>query len=469
VRPQSRPYLADVRTLDTLASHPAVAATLALHDAKHLGFEQPMLLAIHLDDHFALLPGAVEDLRAQDPRWRDVDIVAYAAQVAQFAADAKLDALFAAHASYIAAVEARFRVAVAKDDPAAWLAALFHAPGARFTIVPALMLGGNNYGVHTATDMVQIVGLGVPDAQHLPVVDDAKLELIVHEMTHSFVNPVIERHLGELEPVATPLYALVAPAMQRQHYGAVKIMLFESVVRAVTTLYARAKHGDRAAGDATRREVRRGFVWTAELAEVLRRMPGDLDAYVPQLVAFFAATANKYEHGLPPMAFLGPIDAVVLGDKLLVRSEDPALATYLDGVAQQIFKGAAPLAVATTRTFDDAPHTGLLAYGTAESNPVVASIAGRAGWKLDASGLQLGTKRFDGAGIVLIACWPRQDDPSRGVVVYTAARDGDVVGIHELFAGDTDYVVGKRLPDGHFQSLAVGDFPHAADGAWMLP
>jgi hypothetical protein len=319
--------------------------------------------------------------------------------------------------------------------------------------------------VHTATDMYQLIGLGIPDAQELPVVDDAKLELIVHEMTHSFVNPAIERHLAELEPAAAPLYTLVAPAMQRQHYGSVKIMLFESVVRAVTTLYARAKHGDRAAGDATRREVRRGFVWTAELADVVSRVR--LDA--PLLAEFFAAQAKKYAHGLPPMAFLGPIDAVVLGAKTMVRSDDASLATYLGAVAQQILKGTAPLVVATTRTFDDLPRTGLLAYGTAESNPVIASIAQRAGWTLDATGLTLGKKRFDGAGIVLIACWPRQDDPSRGVVVYAAARDSDVVGIHGVFAGDTDYVVAQKLPDGTFKTLAAGDFPHAADGAWMLP
>ena len=28
---------------------------------------------------------------------------------------------------------------------------------------------------------------------------------------------------------------------------------------------------------------------------------------------------------------------------------------------------------------------------------------------------------------------------------------------------------GTPQPDGTFQTLAAGDFPHAADGAWMLP
>jgi hypothetical protein len=128
-------YLGDVRVdLGAYASHPAVAATRALHDDRHLGFEQPMLLAVHLDDQLQISADAIADLRAQDARWRDVDVAAYAAQVRQFAADTRLEEFFAKHAHYIANVEQRFRTAVDAEDPAAWLAKFFGSDAARAAV-----------------------------------------------------------------------------------------------------------------------------------------------------------------------------------------------------------------------------------------------------------------------------------------------------------------------------------------------
>jgi uncharacterized protein DUF4932 len=463
-------YVADVkRELGPFATHAAVAATRELRAKHGIAFEQPMALAIHLDAGLALAQ-PVADL---DARWKAVDLDAYLAQVRAFAADAKLDAFFAAHQRYVAAVEDRFRAAVEKENPTPWFGDFFGAAGARFTVVPALLQGPHNYGVRAGDAMYQLMGLGVPDADELPVVDDAVLETVVHEMAHSFVNPVIERHLAELEPAAAPLYKLVAPQMEYLQYGSTKIMLFESVVRAITTLYIRDRKGDQAAADATRGEVRRGFVWTAELADVLAKHHAtksrDLDAAVPKLVELFGALAKRYEHGLPPMAFLGPIDAVFRTPFAIVHAPDPAVTAYATAVREKLFKGNVALASATPQVFDDHPHVGLVAYGTAASNPVVANVIERSGIAITDDAIAVGRRRFTGPGLVLLACWPRTDDPSKGIVIYTAARDALVPGINGVHAGGTDWVVARRRADGGYDTLAQGDFPHAADGAWTLP
>jgi len=70
--------------------------------------------------------------------------------------------------------------------------------------------------------------------------------------------------------------------------------------------------------------------------------------------------------------------------------------------------------------------------------------------------------------LLLIATWPRGDDPTHGVVVYTAADDADVTDANAMRAGPTDWVVGQKTTTG-FKILETGDFRHAADGSWGLP
>ncbi|HEX7703405.1 MAG TPA: DUF4932 domain-containing protein, partial [Kofleriaceae bacterium] len=338
------------------ADHPAVALAGAMH-AKGFGFEQPMDLAIRLD--------------APPP-----ELATYAAAVKQFAIDAKVEDFLAAHQSYIAKVEQAFTAQIDANNPVAFFHDLFGDTGTHFTVVPALLQGPQNFGVHRDHDAYQLIGLDPVDYHGLPTAIDG--DLIVHEMTHSFVNPAIDRHAAELDAAATSLFALVEPVMAAQHYTTPRIMIYESVVRAVTSLYVRNHRGDRAAADAIRGEVRRGFVWTAELEAVIaKQKTHDLEALMPAIVKFFVDTAKKYEHGLPPLAFLGPVDAVYQHPIAIVTS--PAMHDYAFAINDKLFAGKWP--VTSTGSFEQFPHVGLVAYGSASTNPIVDAITKRAGWK----------------------------------------------------------------------------------------
>src|SRR5207302_6598940 len=107
-------------------------------------------------------------------------------------------------------------------------------------------------GVHTADTMYQVIGLGTPDAQGLPIVDESMIETLVHEMAHSFINPLFERHATELLRAAEQIFALVAEPMRHQAYATPQTMLNESGVRAITVLYVRDRKGPDAAAQATR-------------------------------------------------------------------------------------------------------------------------------------------------------------------------------------------------------------------------
>jgi hypothetical protein len=433
------PYTDDVdHATAAFAHHPVVELARAMHDAG-LAYERPMQLALH-----ATVDGVGTTSRT--------DLEKLDAAIDQFAADAKLDAFFAAHAGYIASVETAFRTQLATANPIPFFTGLV-GKTPRFTLVPALLQGPQNYGVRSGDDAYQLIGLGEIDENGLPKAIDG--DLIVHEMTHAFVNPMVAQHADFAAPAAQ-LFRLVEPQLRAQAYSTPRIMVDESIVRAVTVHYVRTTRGDAAAATAIRGEVRRGFVWTAALEQVIANGGArDFETRAPELAAFFAATAKRYDQGLPPLPFAGPIDAVYRQPFAIVTS--PATLDQARDVAATIFHAAPTVTPATEASFADHPHTGLVAYGTAATNPVIASALPRTTIAIDESSITVGARRFAGEDLAVIACVPRADDATHGLVIYAAASDAGVAGINELRAGATDWVVGRRV-DGRWQVVATGDF-----------
>jgi len=447
-------YTRDVDKLPR--DHPAIAATRELI-AKGIAYDAPMTLAVNLD--------APEQAAADDPRWKSIDVAAYVKQLRAYQADAKLDAFFAAHAGYYTAVESRVRGALEAERPAAWFESFFGSTGAHFVVVPGLLEGPANYGPHTADTRYQVLGLGEPDAQGLPVMTDDTVATLVHEMAHSFINPLFEAHASELVPSATILYRFVAKDMEDLKYGAPQIMLNESGVRAITVLYLRDKKGVGAAAQQTRLETRLGFLWTRELADVLAKSKTD----VAPVAALFAALAKQYtEGGVPPRPFLGPTDAALEGDVVVLAPDrDDEATRYARAIQQKLFPRAA-IDTAKANSLAQHARANLIVYGSPATNPIAAEVAERAGFTFADNELRAGSQRFTGPGLVVIACWPRPDDPQHGIVIYTAARDADIDSINSVRHGWTDWVVARKTAAGQYEVLARGDFVAGEDGRWSL-
>ena len=125
------------------------------------------------------------------------------------------------------------------------------------------------------------------------------MSLLVHEICHSYVNPIVDRHAAELEPAARPLYRARAGVMRKQAYTNWKIMMYESLVRACVLEHLRQN----GMGDAAVRQVaddyRIGFTWSAELAILLRKYQSErqrfktFDDFIPLVAAFFARERAK--------------------------------------------------------------------------------------------------------------------------------------------------------------------------------
>lgn len=290
------PYRTDVVTaFRPYVQHPAVVRARELRQRHGIGYDAPMILAVHLDDQLALQNAA--ELPLLDARWKDVDAAGYAALLRDFARDTKLDAFLDAHAAHYGKLVDGLRGAVDAEKPAAWFDGVFgKREKVRYTVVPSPMTGTYNFGVRAThadgtLEMYQLIGVNTD--RGLPVVDEDLVYLLVHEMAHSYVNPHLAARADVLGPPAQKLFARVEPEMTKQAYGSWPIFLNESVVRATTLVYFADKRGEAAAAALLDRERGLGFRWTAELAGLVRAYRADRVDYIPRLAALLEELGKR--------------------------------------------------------------------------------------------------------------------------------------------------------------------------------
>lgn len=426
---QAKAYLHDVDTVfGKFRDHAAVADAVALKDTG-LAFDRAVTFALCLDDHLAIQC----DLSQFDwysPKQRP-DLEKFAADLGAFSTASDATTFFRRHQGYYDLVSQRVAETVEGEHARDWFDEIYGpVKGATFAVNPGLIEGTWSFSLHVqrgdTLELVAVLGLWKLDDKNLPIIDELGIATLVHEMAHSYVNPVLDAHAKELEKPMSALFAYVAPQMREAAYPSWKLFANEQVVRATTVLYLRDRKGAQAAADATRDEMHRSFLWTAELADTLAAArksggPHALEAYVPALVASASELAAKEAAGVK-RPFLGPMGVAWRGQ--------PKVVSGVPG--------------------DDA----------------VAVELARVKGEVSATGVKLGARTFDGPHLVLGFCHPRQDDPTQAVVTYVAADGTDVAGASEQLRPGTDWVV-ARADRGKLVVIAQGDFPHASDGAWL--
>lgn len=122
------------------------------------------------------------------------------------------------------------------------------------------------------------------------------LDLILHEFSHSFCNPLINDHYEQLGQFEC-LYEPIAEAMQKQGYGNWKTCLYEHLVRAAVVRMVHHTFG-KEYGEALRKwEVEEGsFAHLDGILAVLEAYEGRegaaFDSIVPGLVDYFEGQAG---------------------------------------------------------------------------------------------------------------------------------------------------------------------------------
>ena len=284
-------------------SQPVVLLAKKLAETQDLGFDGVMQMAVSLTPPPALKPIAPFTAKNTDPRWGAENATEFSRNLASFYKDSDFHAFFKAHQALYQLAEQRF-VSITDSVNMGWFSSFFSNDSSeQFHFILGLNNGGN-YGPKVVlpggkTVLYAIIGAGTPDANGDPVFNKGYLSLVIHEFSHSYINPLVERHLDQLNKLQQ-VYVLVEDQMKRQAYDNAQIMADESLVRACVIRYAIDSGEPRASTDRMiRDEEARGFFWTGDLVSILgeyeasrQKFPA-LDDYMPALALFFNSLPQR--------------------------------------------------------------------------------------------------------------------------------------------------------------------------------
>lgn len=473
--------------------HAAVEATRDLRAIHSISFNAPIDLSAHLDSAESLHLVVPLDPHPQrlDGRWKGAPLEDYLKKVRDFAKQTGFVDFMAGQQAYFRAVEARYAEALDSEGLLAWFDGFFGPrSNVRFILVPGLLNGPHGYGTSVVLpdgrEVIRpVLGLKPCDEKGLPVIEDKEnlAAYLQHEIAHAYVNPAVNANAELLEPIARRVYRHVEAQMDEQSYGNWMTMLYESGVRASTILFLRDRYGEAAAEKALARDEARSFLWLRGMVELFDRYRKERDRYesFEAFVPEWVPVLDKWEK-LPPgqkdPPFKGPVNAAFRrrGNALLIAplvvegdESSRASARFVRAIHKKIFsKKGIPMLNAAKVTPREVSTRALFLYGTPDTNPVLAQMLEKFGWKIKEDGIHLGARKFSGQNLVLIACHPHPENKRLPVTVYTAARNENLVEINSIFHGPTDWIIARRDAEGNFEKVASGDFEKTPDGQWLL-
>jgi len=298
------PYVKAVNeTFLSFRDHPAVVKSKELHEKHHIGFDAPIALAVQLDDKlqaaqpFDPLPNGLDD------RWKGVNIDDYLADVRDFVDKSHFDDFWNREAPYLDKVNGAFSAYLADKGLLPWFDEnLWKKDKATYAVAPAMLSGQNNWGVHAfrpdGTEVVlQAMSLIKADADGIPQLGDGTLWLLAHELSHPYVNPIVDAHLTELQELLERAYHSAESDMNRLHYTTGTIVGYESLARSMQILYVGDRQGKEAAKKNLDEQVKLGFLWMPKLVGALgeARSKGGGHLTEESIVSAFKTVLTAYD------------------------------------------------------------------------------------------------------------------------------------------------------------------------------
>ena len=333
--------------------HEAVQIARELRQRYGIGYDAPMNLAIHLDAPPGLTPRVTlgEATLTLEDRWRRYGTAPFLAALRTFAVDTRFMAFMASQSELHDATIARLSSFLESEVDFGWFSAFFgDRPSAEFYVVPGLCNGGANYGPRFRTaygleELYGIVGVSALDSTGMPRFDRGFITTVIHEFSHSYVNPLVDRQRERFAASAPRVFVTVSEEMRSLAYGAWPVTLAESVVRAAVVRYVEAKFGPEAAKREITAQQGLGFIWMDELAQLLagyerdRRKYPKFESFLPKLVAYYESLATRmdevvaaYEATQPQVLSFSPSNEAVDIDpattEIAIRFDRPMTGGY---------------------------------------------------------------------------------------------------------------------------------------------
>lgn len=308
----------------------------------------------------------------------------------------------------------------------------------------------------------------------IPVYDGKEIrELIWHEFSHSFINPLNESHKNEISRYSS-LYEPIKIIMKSSAYTNWETCVNEHLVRAVTTRLAYLKLGVNEGDAALQYEKKCGFIYIEELCNKLKVYEENRDQY-KTLDDFYTEILKSFDRllKLTPdeisklIKYEGPINGAITGLNPVVlivptnesdKDTEEKINNYVKAIKDKFFKDGKIITDKDSIEADLSGNT-IIAYGTMEGNLWLSKYKETFPFKIEPDKVVADTT-YEGKGYKYICGFKNPQNENNPVLIYTAQSASDIAGINSIFHGPTDYVIAKGD-----EIIKSGNFVRE-DGKW---
>jgi len=310
-RCKSKPYMKNLNEhFAGHREHQAVKMATKLRKTRGVSYDAVMCMAVHIEDVNSCREIVPFESRPEtlDGRWRIDDAREFLGCCRDFVKETDFNAFLVKNKSQYDIATTRLQQLIDTQANLAWFDEFF---GPRddvdFNLVISILNGPGNYGCRVTlggrTKIYSVLGAWRVDWLGFgnPTFSPGVLSTVVHEFSHSYCNPLVEKYMKDFESFGEKYFPRVEKQMKGQAYGSWQTMMRESLVRACGVRYAMANGGKEQAEQAANYNIGRGFHWTRELSELLGRYEKQrdkyqaLDAFMPEIVEFFQNYAGPPE------------------------------------------------------------------------------------------------------------------------------------------------------------------------------
>ncbi|GBU06929.1 hypothetical protein AwDysgo_02600 [Bacteroidales bacterium] len=241
-------YMRDVdEYFSEYIDHPLVVYTKEVRRQNKIGFDAVSLLAFYLEiEGNRLTLNKDADMNAffeNDFRWSPKIISHYIELLDRFYRDSDFEYFFKKHQSLYLLSEENFDL-VLNDLDLEWFNSFFGTPISPKIIV-SLCNGHSSYSSSLkmkdgSISVGAVIGTTMINSKGIPQYEgmgSSIISFIVHEICHSYVNPIVDRYMNRMLPAAETILPFVSEALLQSHYSSAQTMLYESFVRVCTLAY----------------------------------------------------------------------------------------------------------------------------------------------------------------------------------------------------------------------------------------
>jgi hypothetical protein len=239
-----------------------------------------------------------------DLRWNPGEIREFLEKARQFVKDSDFETFFNEHKPFYEKACKKFQEMLDKHVHLEWFDEFFgKRPNAEFHIVIGMANGPGSSGpkavVNSEYHIYGIIGVWRTNMFGEPQFPRGVSSTVVHELGHSYANPVAEKYLPQLESAGKILFPQVEEKMKKMAYTNWQDMMLESVMRAADIQYYSQYEGK--SEGPVRYCIDTGFFWMKELDEVVseyrtnRAKYPTFESFFPRIVEFFNEYAQKFK------------------------------------------------------------------------------------------------------------------------------------------------------------------------------